>query len=270
MKLPGTHYSPVNHILKRPEVWGVKYSESWPRWRRLKHNHHWRRFTSWGIKIEPRNIRFFKGFKDGWNEGPWLALTYTHRAGRDGKWTALYSAFLLKALYRLLPQTSTHSHTDGGSYYLRCQPAHWVQCLAAAFKAAMIFTQDNARSHTSKHSTAWTGSQGLKGDWILTWPPSSPDLHPFGNLWASCVNLWGDLEWGKTIHLLEQRLGGCGCCHSESWSWTDQETHGSCGKVGGLYELLDTFERPTKWFVNVFTVTLNVGDKQVSWETLSL
>src|SRR4029434_7614875 len=40
----------------------------------------------------------------------------------------------LKALYILMPQTSTHSHTDVGGYYLRCQPAHreWlgVQCLA--------------------------------------------------------------------------------------------------------------------------------------------
>ena len=33
-----------------------------------------------------------------------------------------------------MPQTSTHSHTDAGGYYLRCQPPHWerlgVQCLA--------------------------------------------------------------------------------------------------------------------------------------------
>lgn len=48
----------------------------------------------------------------------------------------------------------------------------------------MIFMQDNAPSHASKYSTAWLASKGLKDAWIMTWPPSSPDLNPIENLWA--------------------------------------------------------------------------------------
>src|SRR4029434_10512442 len=54
-----------------------------------------------------------------------------------GKWTAFIKRFsthrVLNALYICMPQTSTHSHTDGGGFYLSCQPAHrerlGVQCL---------------------------------------------------------------------------------------------------------------------------------------------
>ena len=53
---------------------------------------------------------------------------------------------VLKALYILMPQTSTHSHTDGGGYYIRCQPAHQerlgVQCLTQRHFDTWHLSQD--------------------------------------------------------------------------------------------------------------------------------
>ena len=41
----------------------------------------------------------------------------------DCIYIALFTHRALKALYMLMSQTSTHSHTDGGDYYARHQPA---------------------------------------------------------------------------------------------------------------------------------------------------
>ena len=61
----------------------------------------------------------------------------TKRFDQMGNGLHLYSTFLLtehsKTLYRLMPQTSTHSHTNGRGYCLRSRPAHreqLVRCLA--------------------------------------------------------------------------------------------------------------------------------------------
>jgi len=44
------------------------------------------------------------------------------------------------------------------------------------------------------------------------------DANPFENLPFQTR----DLQWGKTIHLFKQRLQGCVCFVSESWSRPDQ------------------------------------------------
>ena len=59
----------------------------------------------------------------------------------------------LKALYRWMPQTSTHSHTNSRGCYLRCQPAHQerlgVQCLAQGIELATFRLLNDS-------STSWT------------------------------------------------------------------------------------------------------------------
>uniref|UniRef100_A0A3B4FRD4 Tc1-like transposase DDE domain-containing protein n=1 Tax=Pundamilia nyererei TaxID=303518 RepID=A0A3B4FRD4_9CICH len=60
----------------------------------------------------------------------------------------------------------------------------WYRKKSASFKKNMIFMQDNAPSHTSKYSTAWLERKGIKEEKLMTWPPCSPNLNPFENLWS--------------------------------------------------------------------------------------
>lgn len=60
-----------------PEVQGVQCSETWPRWRRLKHDHYWTRLISQKVKTGPWNIwrQIFMKCEwlrpDGWKYG-WI------------------------------------------------------------------------------------------------------------------------------------------------------------------------------------------------------
>ena len=62
-----------------------------------------------------------------------LHLISNQTVNESAKWTAftVYSTVLLiralKAFYRLMPHTSTHSHTDSGGYHAWCQAAHQEQ-----------------------------------------------------------------------------------------------------------------------------------------------
>lgn len=60
----------------------------------------------------------------------------------------------------------------------------WYNRKSKAFKKSMVFMQDNAPSHASKYSTTFLAEKGIKGDNLMIWPPSSPDLNPIENLWA--------------------------------------------------------------------------------------
>lgn len=53
----------------------------------------------------------------------------------------------------------------------------WYKNKSAAFRKAMIFMQDNAPSYAAQYSTDWLAKKGFKGDRIMSWPPSSPDLN---------------------------------------------------------------------------------------------
>jgi transposase len=48
-------------------------------------------------------------------------------------------------------------------------------------KGRWIFQQDNAPSHTARHSKAFFEEARIQ---ILDWPPYSPDLNPIENLWG--------------------------------------------------------------------------------------
>ena len=45
----------------------------------------------------------------------------------------------------------------------------------------MVFQQDNASSHTAKHTRAFFTEVGLT---VLPWPANSPDLNPIENIWS--------------------------------------------------------------------------------------
>ena len=54
----------------------------------------------------------------------------------------------------------------------------------AAFKKKIIFMQDNAPSHAARYTIEFLAKLGFKGDKLMTWPPSSPDLNPIENYWS--------------------------------------------------------------------------------------
>ena len=54
----------------------------------------------------------------------------------------------------------------------------------AAFKKKIIFMQDNAPSHAARYTIEFLAKFGFKGDKLMTWPPSSPDLNPIENYWS--------------------------------------------------------------------------------------
>lgn len=60
----------------------------------------------------------------------------------------------------------------------------WYQKKTASFKRSMILMQDSAPAHAPKDATDWLASKESKGGKMVTWPPCTPDLNPFENLWA--------------------------------------------------------------------------------------
>ena len=62
-------------------------------------------------------------------------------------------------------------------------------------KGKWIFQQDNAPSHTARHSKAFFDSENIE---CLSWPPYSPDLNPIENLWG-LLKLRVDARKPKTI-----------------------------------------------------------------------
>lgn len=48
-------------------------------------------------------------------------------------------------------------------------------------KGRWVFQQDNAPSHTARHTRAFLGDANIE---VLSWPPYSPDLNPIENLWG--------------------------------------------------------------------------------------
>ena len=60
----------------------------------------------------------------------------------------------------------------------------WYKKKNLAFRSKIIFMQDNAPSHAAKNTIESLAAMGIKGEKIMVWPPSSPDLNPIENLWS--------------------------------------------------------------------------------------
>ncbi len=59
----------------------------------------------------------------------------------------------------------------------------WYKKKNRAFCSKIIFMHDNAPSHAAKNTSVSLAAMGIKGEKLMVWPPSSPDLNPIENLW---------------------------------------------------------------------------------------
>lgn len=53
-----------------------------------------------------------------------------------------------------------------------------------AFHDKIIFMHDDASSHAAKNTSASMAAFRTKGEKVVVWPPSSPDLNPIDNIWS--------------------------------------------------------------------------------------
>ena len=60
----------------------------------------------------------------------------------------------------------------------------WYKKKSRAFRSKVIFMHDNAPSHAAKNTSGALAAMGIKGEKLMVWPPSSPDLNPIENLWS--------------------------------------------------------------------------------------
>lgn len=60
----------------------------------------------------------------------------------------------------------------------------WYKKKNRAFRSKIIFMHDNAPSHAAKNTSGSLAAMGIKGEKLMVWPPSSPDLNPIENLWS--------------------------------------------------------------------------------------
>ncbi len=60
----------------------------------------------------------------------------------------------------------------------------WYKKKNCAFRSKIIFMHDNAPSHAAKNTSVSLAAMGIKGEKLMVWPPSYPDLNPIENLWS--------------------------------------------------------------------------------------
>ncbi len=60
----------------------------------------------------------------------------------------------------------------------------WYKKKNHAFHSKIMFMHDNAPSHAAKNTSVSLAAMGIKGEKLMVWPPSSPDLNPIENLWS--------------------------------------------------------------------------------------
>ncbi|KAF0038755.1 hypothetical protein F2P81_009239 [Scophthalmus maximus] len=60
----------------------------------------------------------------------------------------------------------------------------WYKKKNRAFRGKIIFMHDSAPSRAAKNTSVSLAAMGIKGEKLMVWPPSSPDLNPIENLWS--------------------------------------------------------------------------------------
>jgi len=74
----------------------------------------------------------------------------------------------------------------------------WYKKKNHAFRRKIIFMHDNAPFHAAKNVPL--AAIGIKGEKLIVWPPSSPDLFPIENLWSILKQKIYEEGGGRSSH----------------------------------------------------------------------